>query len=239
MKKLSWMPWRWKVILKPRVCVVVTARSSEEAHETVKGLLQLKPELVEIRLDYLKGSIKLGQLRASTDIPLIATYRKHNEGGVGVHKRDDRTAILMDACKAGFDYVDLELSTVGLVEHVKEAKNLGAKVIVSYHNFNTTPNLEALQDILYQMKDRAADICKIIGTAEKPNDNLVYLQLLEDNPDVSLVTFGMGQNGGMSRIFSPFFGAALTFASMGRGRESAPGQLTLKELKSIYRALGV
>ena len=38
----------------------------------------------------------------------------------------------------------------------------------------------------------------------------------------------------MSRIFAPLMGAAWTYASLSRKRASAPGQLTVRELKEIW-----
>ena len=145
----------------------------------------------------------------------------------------------METCRHGFNYVDLELSTDSLLEYIQEAKNLGSKIVLSIHDFQRTPSVEEMQVILYQMQDKEGDIFKIIGTANAVEDNLAYLKLLMDNPGSNLVTFGMGQNGAMSRIFSPLFGAEYTYASTERGRESAPGQMTLRELKGIYRALGM
>ncbi len=44
----------------------------------------------------------------------------------------------------------------------------------------------------------------------------------------------MGEYGHISRILTRKFGGLLTFASLRKGKESAPGQLTIDELSSIY-----
>jgi len=49
----------------------------------------------------------------------------------------------------------------------------------------------------------------------------------------------MGEAGVISRILSPLFGGEFTYASTKTGSESAPGQLTIAELREIYRVLGV
>jgi 3-dehydroquinate dehydratase len=49
----------------------------------------------------------------------------------------------------------------------------------------------------------------------------------------------MGSLGVISRILSPFFGGAFTYTSITRGKEAAPGQLTLAEARQIYNLLGV
>jgi 3-dehydroquinate dehydratase/shikimate dehydrogenase len=44
----------------------------------------------------------------------------------------------------------------------------------------------------------------------------------------------MGEFGQISRILTRRFGGLLTFASLKKGKESAPGQLTIDELSNIY-----
>lgn len=45
----------------------------------------------------------------------------------------------------------------------------------------------------------------------------------------------MGEKGEISRILSPLLGGYLTFGSLERGKESAPGQITARRLKEVYR----
>jgi 3-dehydroquinate dehydratase-1 len=47
----------------------------------------------------------------------------------------------------------------------------------------------------------------------------------------------MGEKGKFSRLFSPFLGAAWTYASLSRGKASAPGQLTVREMKQVWEIL--
>jgi len=49
-----------------------------------------------------------------------------------------------------------------------------------------------------------------------------------------MVSFAMGHLGLVSRILCPLVGGYFTYASLGEGRESAPGQLTVGHLKKIY-----
>jgi 3-dehydroquinate dehydratase len=47
----------------------------------------------------------------------------------------------------------------------------------------------------------------------------------------------MGTAGKYSRIISPILGGYLTFAVLEAGQESAPGQLTVQELLSVWKIL--
>jgi 3-dehydroquinate dehydratase type I len=145
----------------------------------------------------------------------------------------------VSACEAGFEYIDVELTTGSIEKIGDDAKALGAKLVVSHHDFDATPGISELDGIMRRELEAGADICKIVGTARDHRDGLTYLRFILENPDVNLVSFGMGEAGVMSRIFSPILGGAYTYASAGVGEESAPGQLTISELRSIYKILGV
>ena len=142
---------------RPRICVAVAAQSSIEALETIQNISLHEPDIIEVRLDYIQGTVSLDKLRNSTETPLIATYRRMAEGGVGNLLEDERVSLLMDACRHGFDYVDLELSTDNLLSHIQEAKSLGSKIVLSTHDFQKTLRVEEMQVILYQMQVNVGD----------------------------------------------------------------------------------
>jgi 3-dehydroquinate dehydratase len=48
----------------------------------------------------------------------------------------------------------------------------------------------------------------------------------------------MGEQGKVSRLLSPMFGAFFTFASLEQGSETAAGQMSIKEMKAAYSILG-
>jgi 3-dehydroquinate dehydratase len=53
------------------------------------------------------------------------------------------------------------------------------------------------------------------------------------------ICFCMGPVGRVSRVLSPLFGGAFTYAAVARGKEAASGQLTAPEMRQLYRLLGV
>lgn len=222
----------------PRICVAVTASNVAGAIDTIRRTRPLLPDLIEIRLDYMETLGDLGLIREATGVPLIATNRHPDQGGHSADSEADRIAGLLRACESGFDYVDLEIKTEAIGETAKKAKSMGAKVIVSFHDFETTPEEELLEEILRDELSAGADICKIVGTSNTPGDNLTYLNLLRENADVEIVSFGMGNAGILSRVLSPLIGGAFTYASAKTGSESAPGQLTISDLREIYRMMG-
>ena len=223
----------------PKICVVITARDTEEAVETIGRVEAQRPDLIEVRLDYLEGPYELDVIRSVSTLPMIATNRGTDQGGLSPEPNSERMATVIRACEAGFEYADIELALPQAGQFAERVKDLGAKAIISHHDFKGTPSKERLNEIMTEMLGAGADICKIVGIATKPADNLKYLNFIQENPFVSLVSFGMGRPGLLSRVFSPLFGAAYTYASSEAGRESAPGQLTVPELRQIYGIMGV
>jgi 3-dehydroquinate dehydratase type I len=180
-----------------------------------------------------------GIIRDSTDIPLIATNRRKDQGGHSKMSEPDRVAVIFDAVEAGFDYADLELNTPDLRELGSRVKALGGSLVISHHDFEVTSSVEELQETMRRMMERGADVCKIIGTARSPGDNLTYLGLFASPREGGLVCFGMGRDGILSRVLSPLVGGEFTYASSHEGGGSAPGQLTLAEMREIYMLMGV
>ncbi len=79
-----------------------------------------------------------------------------------------------------------------------------------------------------------ADICKIVTTAQSFEDNLTILKLIRKFPEAKMVAFAMGEAGRISRILSPLAGGYFTYACMAQGKESAAGQIPVRELNELY-----
>ena len=220
--------------MKPRICVAVPAYTEMVTLNQVRSLRDV--DLIEIRFDYRTEKISPEKVRAATDKPLIATNRVAHQGGRGDVTEETRIKLLLDACRAGFEYVDVELEAPSVKEAIRDAHAHGAKCIVSHHDFYATPTLEELHGFHARAVSVGADLVKLIGTANGYGDNLVYLKYLESEP--GNVSFGMGRHGTPSRVMSALLGGAYTYSSASAGKESAPGQLTLQEVRCIFRAMG-
>ena len=97
-----------------------------------------------------------------------------------------------------------------------------------------TPPLDRMREIVQKELEAGADICKIVTTARRFEDNLAVLQLIPDFPKARVVSFAMGPLGFASRILCPLFGGDFTYASIEAGKESASGQITAGDLSKIY-----
>jgi 3-dehydroquinate dehydratase type I len=139
----------------------------------------------------------------------------------------ERRKTLLDAAKNGFEYVDIELSTTDLQEFISKIKKTGAKTVISFHDFSGTPNPSDLKGIL-------------VTTAERLEDNLTLLNFTSSvSAQTRIVSFAMGELGKTSRLLSPLFGGFFTFASLMQGEGTAAGQMSIQEMKTAYKLLGL
>jgi len=153
---------------------------------------------------------------------------------------NERKKILLDAARNGFEYVDVELSTPRLKEIVGDLRGMGVKPVISFHDFDETPSSSQLNEILRREIDSGADVCKIVTTAKLVEDNLTVLDFVSKaSKSAKIVCFSMGELGKPSRLLSPVFGAFFTIASLESGRKTASGQLTIQEMRTAYKALGL
>jgi len=214
---------------RPRICAVIV----NDDLEAVKGVEPLA-DLFEVRIDLIGSSWQ--ELVRHLERPWIACNRSTNEGGSWQGSESRRIDELLSAIQMGADLVDIELSTPGVEAVVKETKNR-ADCILSYHNLKETPPLERMREIVQRQLTAGADICKLVTTARSFEDNIATLQIISDFPETRVVSFAMGALGFASRILSPLVGGDFIYASIEEGKESAPGQITIRDLRNIYGML--
>ncbi|MDR2708284.1 MAG: type I 3-dehydroquinate dehydratase [Nitrososphaerota archaeon] len=224
--------------MTPNICVSIKPKNIQEALSLIEKAEAAKANFIEVRLDDLGEKTNLGDISSSTKIHLIATNKLPSEQGSYIGTPMQRLQTLINAANNGFQYVDLDLSTVGLEKQIVDLKGLGVKIICSFHNFDDTFNSQEMRDILDREINSGADVCKIVSTAKQVQDNLTVLNFVSENAvKTRLVCFCMGEYGRISRLLSPVFGAFFTFASLGQDNETAPGQISINEMRTVYSSL--
>jgi 3-dehydroquinate dehydratase-1 len=226
--------------LTTRVCVSVPPKTVDEAFDLIQKSEAQNADLIEVRLDSLTVYDRIADIPSRSKTPLIATIKSVEQHGKFSGTETERQKILVDAAKNGFTYVDMDLGISNRTELISSLHSAGAKVIVSFHDFDKTPTVEQLNEILDKEVALGADVCKIITTARTVKDNLTTLNFVsEASKKAKIVCFAMGELGKQSRLVSPVFGAFFTFACLDEKRKTAKGQLTIKEMNSAYEALGL
>jgi len=199
--------------------------------EAIKGVASLV-DLYEVRIDLIGPDWK--DVARQLTKPWIACNRKPGEGGVWRGSEEARIAELLSALELGAAMVDIELSTENLADVVKQIKKR-AKCLISYHDTKKTPSVDLMKELVQQQLVAGADIAKVVTTAEKFGDNISTLQLIQEFPEAKIVSFAMGQLGLVSRVLCPLVGGEFIYAAIASGREAAPGQITVSDLRQIYQ----
>ncbi len=202
--------------------------------EQCKAVLE-KIELAEIRLD--KTSFTIMQIADIFSLPvkLIATFRP------GDRNLEDRKKALLAAIQAGAGYVDIELEApVSYREEIsREARSRGCGIIVSYHDYNTTPAASELAAIVRDCFNCSADIAKVACQVRSEAECARIISLYESFQEQKgkLIALGMGEKGRLTRLAAPLLGAPFTFAALYPAKETAPGQLDKESLEKILAIL--
>ena len=194
--------------------------------------------LAEMRLDYLEQP-DLPRVFRTHPGPVIATNRLAAEGGRWQGPEAERQRLLEEALALGADYLDVELAADEAWRRELWARRGPAKIILSWHDFSGTPEIERLEDTLEKMLAAQADILKVVTLAREPQDNLRVLSLIPRARAAGreIIAFCMGPPGKWSRVVAPLLGSYLSFAPFTKKRASAPGQLTVNELQRAWQAL--
>ena len=187
-------------------------------------------DMFEIRGDLVTDLDLLTILRVRTK-PLIFTARSASEGGKMKDDDPKRRALLHEAVRRGYDYVDVEYRS-GFFDIMTEKAGKG--LIVSFHDVNGTPaDLETLYE---GMCKTGADVVKIAVSPRSMTDvgRLMELARRHAGAKPPLVAIALGPLGAVSRITGPKYGAPFVYASTGKGHEAAAGQIPAEEMDTIY-----
>jgi 3-dehydroquinate dehydratase-1 len=213
----------------------------------VVGTLSSSPELptsdpadlcdiAEVRFDQMPQQTDwLARCQAieARGVPVILTVRHKSEGGNWDGPENERQEIVERALE-NLAAVDLEFRSSIISTIARRAKELGKICIASYHDFERTPALADLRDVVSRAQE-IASIVKISTMVREEPDIQVLQELLAGNWSVPLCVIGMGALGTQTRVSFPTLGSCLTYGYM--DKSAAPGQLPASELVRKLRSL--
>jgi len=188
---------------------------------------------------------------------LIATCRRKDAGGKFRGGPAAQLELLRLAAESGCTWLDLEIETAGRLSPkewsaraslpassappqpgaqrqrrapaVPSAK-VKAQWLISHHDFRSTP--ARLKPLLARMERFEADAYKIATQAKSLRDAVRVCDLAHRRRDV--VAVPMGELALPARILALRAGSALAYASVEAA--TAPGQASLADMKTLYRA---
>ena len=222
-----------------RICVPVVEATVNRARGKYQRAAR-KGLWTEIRLDYLEDPAPdLKRLFRSLPGPVIATNRLFAEGGRRQGDEAHRLDLLAEALNLGVTCLDVELAADAIFRREIWERRGPTRLILSWHDFAGTPETARLEAILEEMLAAEADIVKLVTTAVQPEDNVRLLSLIPraKAQGKEIIAFCMGPLGKWSRVVAPLLGSWLTFAPFSKQGASAPGQLTVNDLKRVWNTL--
>ena len=236
----------------PKIAVPNVGSTEEEILTSTKEIAAAKPDLMEWRIDYYAAGIEDTAQLIDTgrkireligELPLLVTFRTKSEGGV-CQLEENRYLDLVDQIivnRLG-DAVDIELfhEEKRIESLVSEAKNYNVVVIMSNHDFEKVPAKDVIEFRLKKMANLGADVPKLACMPHNVEDVLTLLEATNEvhneieNP---IITMAMGDIGKVTRIAGQVFGSSLSFGAV--GKNSAPGQLSIEELRNAEKYLAL
>jgi 3-dehydroquinate dehydratase type I len=230
------------------VCVTIMEETVSDLLVAAEKSKSLGANLLELRMDYLKEPLSdvdfghLTELKDELRIPVIFTLRPSWEGGKFDDTEEKRVGFLEQAIRAKFDYIDLEMKMDGQKrdELIAKAKENDVKVIVSHHDFEKTPSWSEIFAIMKHLADTKCYITKAAFKCESYDDVLNILKggRASININQPFSVMGMGSHGHITRIFAPFIGCSIMYASLDREKRVDEGQVDIKTLVELWDATG-
>ncbi|EMA60869.1 type I 3-dehydroquinate dehydratase [Halorubrum kocurii] len=203
-------------------------------------------DAVEFRMDL--ASDPLAQLDAyDGELPLLVTNRASWEGG----EADDLARFDALSTALGYDAVaavDIELAALrgnapeGERSHATAlrdaAREESVDVVVSVHDFESTPESAALVDLLADAASEG-DVGKLATTATAPADALAMIEATHEATAAGhrVATMCMGEPGRHTRAVTPIYGSKIGYAPVDPANATAPGQYPLATLRDLVDGL--
>jgi 3-dehydroquinate dehydratase/shikimate dehydrogenase len=225
---------------QPRICVSICERTVDEIKLAAMRAAE-SADMIELRLDCLDQSLGVETLRdvkaflPGISVPVIVTYRPTEQGGQSNLSAKLRLLFwLFNRPAADFFDVEFDIATAPSVFDTDKHLDW-TRVISSYHNFRGVP--DDLVGTYERMSNTRARILKFAVQADDVVDCLTVFQLLERGLKAGheMIAIAMGTSGLATRILGPSRGAFLTYASLTDDKPTAPGQISVDELRQVYR----
>lgn len=215
-----------------KVCVSVAERSKSNFFGRLEEV-QKVVDFIELRADFIRD-MNIGyvnSLKKETFKKSIFTCRRRRFGGKFVASGSEYLEIIEKADKVGFDFIDVDLGAL----EFNNFNPINSKLIASFHDFDSTPDLFELERIYKEMKRFSPAIFKFAVFCENEKDADLLIEFLKSrtNPE-KFVICGLGKAGEKTRISALQHGAAFAFASLD-GDNFVEGQVDYFEMR---KALG-
>lgn len=212
-----------------KICIPAAAKTAAELVELAERARELA-DVVEIRFDHLDtGEIPAARAAIAKKItsPVITTFRSKEQGGPKDLSMEERKAF-WNSHPATL-YCDIEEDIFADTA----AAECGMR-ICSFHDFEGGCDIG---EVAERLAATDAGILKIAVQTDSVTDAIPLWHFLKkavaDGREA--IPVAMGEAGKWTRILGPAHGAFLTFASLETGSETAPGQISARDMIDTFR----
>lgn len=224
-------------------CLTIAEKDLEKAYLKIESFCD-KTDIFELRVDALE-KISQEELEKflknlKDDLKLIFTIRSFKEGGFKRISLDIRKNWILWAIRKPFYLVDIEwLLFKNYYEEISKNLSNYEGILVSYHNFKKKPKNKYLKNLLKEMKEKGVKKAKIVCWVKDEGEAEELLELIDfgKNLGMEVISFGMGENGKLSRVICLLKGAPFTYVCCHREEAVAPGQLDYFSAKDLFEKL--
>lgn len=205
--------------------------NTEDIIATANDYIKKGADFLELRIDGIVNadSNTVQETIEEIAFPIIATNRSKGEGGNFLGSERERIRILKSCCDLEYvKYIDIELKTDSCLRNyiLGKCHDAGVKTIISFHDFQKTPPIDDLLEIVKEEKS-LGDIAKVAVMPKDLEDTISVLALMSRCKDT--IAISMGELGSYTRVMASKFNAPITFATS--GDVTAPGQIDIETMR--------
>lgn len=221
--------------MQNKYCLPIITKSKEEVLKLIKENQDY--DYYEIWLDYIESLDNdfIKHLINSFEKKLIFLFRRQELEPIKM--RWDKKIEIFNLINNTDSLLDLDFSLQKEeLEYLKES-SLNISKIISYHNYEKTPDYRELSDIIKEVEEYNPAIVKVATMCNNDSDALSLMDLLQvlKGKGRQFIVIGMGGFGKITRIYGLLQGNALNFAPRNIENCSAPGQILKGDLEIIYK----
>jgi 3-dehydroquinate dehydratase / shikimate dehydrogenase len=230
------------------ICLALTGSSRQEWSRAVAANRQWI-DMVELRIDMLKPAergvddlaVWWQNENTAKDLPAIVTVRRTQDLGRWEGDEAQRLHLvsrLVEALRP--DYIDIELDRAGLPDWDRLAamvRSEGGQVIRSHHERRSTP--DDLSSLMARLAAEPQEIPKLAVMPQSAHDTARLVESARRfgkmMPGRKGIWIAMGEYGLPSRVWPAGTGSFMTYASDADSVAAAPGHISPRELRQLYR----
>lgn len=234
---------------KPKICVPIVGKTFDEIIEQANEAKKIA-EVIEWRADYYEDVLDDDKLNSTLlalrdeirNIPLIFSLRTSEAGGkIDISLNQYRHINEFAVSSRAIDVADVEVTIIDQLSttFIKWMQALDVRVILSYYNFEETPEDAVILFRLNLMEHWGADIAKIVVQPQNEADVLRQMGIvMKAQTFVSLpvVSVSLGRIGKFSQVSGSLDGSCMAYGCL-EGQSYPEAQIDAEKLALMIDVL--